>query len=177
TKRRPDIGENEVANGQSNPTKLLYCSDWTPIPEAISDRPSENNDQVLEVISNTGNALSEDNGEIPEKVLNNVSLENSESLVVVIDAAAPDNDVESPGAVSYADNYGEGTYTVITPSVTIGHFNEEILYWPSYESTYKKIKNEKKWYLSSGRSIEDVLYAYASQLNYKQPAHSFIVDT
>ncbi|CAG8628021.1 1095_t:CDS:2, partial [Diversispora eburnea] len=36
---------------------------------------------------------------------------------------------------------------------------------------------DRKWCLSSGRNVEDVLYVYASKLEYEQPAHSFIVDT
>ncbi|KAG9296445.1 hypothetical protein G9A89_015037 [Geosiphon pyriformis] len=48
---------------------------------------------------------------------------------------------------------------------------------PSYEIAFQKIEKERKWHLSSGRSVEDLLYAHSSKFEYEQPVHSFIVDT
>ncbi|CAG8537840.1 9160_t:CDS:1, partial [Dentiscutata heterogama] len=66
-------------------------------------------------------------------------------------------------------------HTVTAP--TIGLFYKGQSYWSSYEMSFQKIAEERKWHLSSGRNVEDVLYAYASKLEYEQPAHSFIIDT
>ncbi|RIB09808.1 hypothetical protein C2G38_240010 [Gigaspora rosea] len=60
---------------------------------------------------------------------------------------------------------------------TIDASNKVQACWPSHEISFQKITEERKWHLSSGRKVEDVLYAYTLKLEYEQPAHSFIIDT
>ncbi|CAG8463946.1 2762_t:CDS:2, partial [Racocetra persica] len=62
----------------------------------------------------------------------------------------------------------------ITASM-IGLFYKEQSYWSSYEISFQKIDEERKWHLSSGRNVEDILYVYMSKLEYKQLAYSFII--
>ncbi|CAG8606884.1 9285_t:CDS:2, partial [Diversispora eburnea] len=68
-----------------------------------------------------------------------------------------------------------GTPTIIVPIISTS--NKEPSRWPSHEKSYQNIMEDRKWRLSSGRNVEDVLYVYASKLEYEQSAHSFIVDT
>ncbi|CAG8632796.1 3026_t:CDS:2, partial [Acaulospora colombiana] len=68
-----------------------------------------------------------------------------------------------------------GAHTIIVP--TIDTSNKVQSCWPSHEISFQKITEERKLHLSSGRKVEDVLYAYALKLEYEQPAHSFIIDT
>ncbi|KAF0551172.1 hypothetical protein F8M41_023588 [Gigaspora margarita] len=66
-------------------------------------------------------------------------------------------------------------HTVTAPTIDLFYKGQS--YWSSYEMSFQKIAEERKWHLSSGKNVEDVLYAYASKLEYEQPAHSFIIDT
>ncbi|CAG8801879.1 19665_t:CDS:2 [Gigaspora margarita] len=66
-------------------------------------------------------------------------------------------------------------HTVTAPTIDLFYKGQS--YWSSYEMSFQKIAEERKWHLSSGKNVENVLYAYASKLEYEQPTHSFIIDT
>ncbi|CAJ0866298.1 7646_t:CDS:10 [Entrophospora sp. SA101] len=45
-----------------------------------------------------------------------------------------------------------------------------------FKDSYRGMKNEKKWYLTSGKCVEDALYAFGNQWRFDHLAHSFIID-
>ncbi|CAG8591666.1 6887_t:CDS:2 [Ambispora gerdemannii] len=44
------------------------------------------------------------------------------------------------------------------------------------DDTIEGMKKEKKWYLTSGKCVEDELYAFGIQCRFEHLAHSFIID-
>lgn len=56
--------------------------------------------------------------------------------------------------------------------------NERMLKYPklSFEQNFSAMKKEEKWYLSSGKCVEDELYAFGMQCVEEHPSHSFIID-
>ncbi|KAI8968192.1 hypothetical protein BDF20DRAFT_827803, partial [Mycotypha africana] len=45
-----------------------------------------------------------------------------------------------------------------------------------FEQNFNAMKTEDKWYLSSGKCVEDELYAFGMQCVEEHPSHSFIID-
>ncbi|KAI9327878.1 hypothetical protein BD770DRAFT_334338 [Pilaira anomala] len=45
-----------------------------------------------------------------------------------------------------------------------------------FEQNFNAMKKEDKWYLSSGKCVEDELYAFGMQCVEEHPSHSFIID-
>ncbi|KAI8376899.1 hypothetical protein BD560DRAFT_445418 [Blakeslea trispora] len=46
----------------------------------------------------------------------------------------------------------------------------------AFEKAYEDMKDDMKWKLNDGAFVEDILYNYATNLDYESSAHSFIVD-
>lgn len=46
-----------------------------------------------------------------------------------------------------------------------------------FRSNFLAMKRESKWYLSTGKCIEDELFAFGMQCHHDHPSHSFIIDT
>ncbi|KAG1379485.1 hypothetical protein G6F61_004902 [Rhizopus arrhizus] len=46
----------------------------------------------------------------------------------------------------------------------------------SFEQNFNAMKKEDKWYLSSGKCVEDELYVFGMQCVEEHPSHSFIID-
>lgn len=46
-----------------------------------------------------------------------------------------------------------------------------------FKKTYNKMEENKKWYLSTGKCVEDELYCFGMQCSVEHQVHSFIVDT
>ncbi|CAJ0833909.1 12859_t:CDS:2, partial [Entrophospora sp. SA101] len=45
-----------------------------------------------------------------------------------------------------------------------------------FKNTFQKMDNDKKWFLRSGRCVEDELYAFGMKCRFEHLAHSFIID-
>ncbi|CAG8652257.1 1218_t:CDS:2 [Gigaspora margarita] len=45
-----------------------------------------------------------------------------------------------------------------------------------FEHTFQEMRKEKKWFLKSGKCVEDELYAFGKQCRFEHLAHSFIID-
>ncbi|CAG8683761.1 8493_t:CDS:2, partial [Rhizophagus irregularis] len=45
-----------------------------------------------------------------------------------------------------------------------------------FERTFQGMRKEKKWFLESGKCVEDELYAFGKQCQFEHLAHSFVID-
>lgn len=101
----------------------------------------------------------------------NRDIEQDENINVVTNVNSTLTDEESTALESTFTTDNNELHDTIDCNVYMSKLKED------FKKTYNKMKENKKWYLNTGKCVEDEVYCFGMQCSVEHQAHSFIVDT